>query len=326
MNYRRLGRSGLTVSALGLGCNAFGSRADAASAHRILSLAHERGITLYDTADIYSGSRSEEIVGQWLTSAIRDEIVISTKGGGRTRPGPGGEGASRAHLPGALDASLKRLRTDHVDLYHVHFHDSCVPREETLAAMDSMVRSGKVRYVAVSNHPAWEIALQLGVADRRLLSAPVSTQCSYSLVDRTAELELIPLCLDQGLGLLTYWPLGGGLLTGKYGAKRPAPEGSRLLTQPIFQQSFTPERLAFADEFTRIAAQSAVSPSALALTWVLARPGVSSVLVGATRTEQLRQNLEVVDAAVPAGMLDQLTARSEHSRYTPFRPGGTTAP
>lgn len=318
MEYRRLGHTGFRVSALGLGCNSFGGRAEPAAARTILDRALDAGITLVDTADAYANQASETILGEALAGR-RDRVILSTKGGSRVGDGPNDQGATRHHLVTALDSSLRRLRTDHVDLYTVHFADAETKDEETLAALDDLVRAGKVRYVCASNHAAWQVCRSLWIAERRGTVAFQAVQASYSLVDRTAELELQPLCLDQGLGLIAFWPLGGGLLTGKYGPGEDPPPGSRALTQPIFQRSFTEDRLVLARELRRVAAERGETPNALALAWVLRRPGVCSVLVGATKVEQLEQNLRGLTAQVDDELLKRLDELSAPSRWTPFR-------
>ncbi len=242
MEYRRLGRTGFRVSALGLGCNAFGSRTDEGSARAILDRAIAAGITLVDTADMYAEQDSERILGAALAGR-RDKVLLSTKGGARVGPRPNDGGASRQHLVTALEASLRRLRTDYVDLYSVHFPDPETPDEETLGTLDDLVRAGKIRYVCASNYAAWQVCRALWTSERRNTVAFQAVQASYSLVDRTVELELQPLCRELGLGLIAFWPLGGGLLTGKYAPDQEPPPGSRALTQPVFRASFTHERL-----------------------------------------------------------------------------------
>lgn len=318
MEYRRLGHTGFRVSALGLGCNSFGGRADPVAARAILDRALDAGVTLVDTADSYADQESERIVGEALVGR-RDKVILSTKGGSRVGDGPNDHGATRHHLVTALEHSLRRLRTDYIDLYTVHYADPETKDEETLAALDDLIRAGKVRYVCASNHAAWQVCRALWTAERRGTVAFQAVQASYSLVDRTAELELQPLCLDQGLGLIAFWPLGGGLLTGKYAPGEDPPSGSRALTQPIFQRSFTDDRLMLARELQRIAEERGETPNALALAWVLRRPGVSSVLVGATRAEQLDENLRGLSAQVDDELLKRLDELSTGSRWTPFR-------
>lgn len=317
MEYRRLGHTGFRVSALGLGCNAFGGRADERSAKAILDRALEAGITLIDTADTYAHQASERILGEALAGR-RDEVILSTKGGSQVGDGANERGASRHHLIAALEGSLRRLRTDYVDLYTLHFPDPETKDEETLAALDDLVSSGKIRYICASNYAAWQLCRALWASDRCGTVAFQAVQASYSLVDRTVELEMQPLCLDQGLGLLAFWPLGGGLLSGKYAPGADPPPGSRALTQPVFQQSFTRDRQHLASELRRIACARGESPAALALAWVLRRPAISSVLVGATRVEQLEQNLSALHVELDDELVE-LDELSSPARWTPFR-------
>lgn len=318
MQYRRLGRTGFRVSAVGLGCNAFGSRADESAARAILDRALDAGVTLIDTADMYADQRSEEIIGVAL-SGRRDAVVLSTKGGSRVGAGPNDEGATRHHLVRALEASLRRLRTDYVDLYTVHFPDPYTPDEETMSTLDSFVRAGKIRYVCASNFAAWQVMRSLWASERIGAVTIQAVQASYSLLDRTVETELRPMCQDRGLGLVAFWPLGGGLLTGKYVTDQAPPADSRVLTQPVFQRSFTRERHQLADEFASIARECDVQPAALALSWVLHQETVSSVLVGSTKPDQLSQNLRALDVALDPEMLERLDVLSAAARRTPFR-------
>lgn len=318
MEYRTLGRTGFRVSALGLGCNAFGSRTDERTARSILDRALDAGVTLVDTADMYSDQESERILGEALAGR-RDRVVLSTKGGSRVGSGPNDAGASRHHLVTALEASLRRLRTDWVDLYTVHFPDPETPDEETLRALDDLVSAGKVRYICASNYAAWQVCRALWASDRRGTVAFQAVQASYSLVDRTVELETQPLCRATGLGMVAFWPLGGGVLTGKYAPDEEPPAGSRAMTQPIFQRSFTRERLLLARELQRLARAHEESPAAVALAWVLRRPAVSSVLVGATRVEQLEENLRAIELSLDDALVKELDELSDPARWTPFR-------
>lgn len=318
MEYRTLGHTGFRVSKLGLGCNAFGSRTDEGTARSLIDLALEAGITLVDTADMYSRQQSETILGAVLKGR-RDQVVLSTKGGSRVGPGPNDAGTTRHHLVAGLEASLRRLGTDWVDLYFVHFPDPDTPDEETLRALDDMVSAGKVRYIGVSNYAAWQVCRALWTSDVRNSVAFQAVQASYSLVDRTVELEMQPMCDALGLGLIAFWPLGGGLLTGKYDPDSPPPPGSRALTQPIFQGSFTQERLMLARELGRLVSARGQTPAAVGLAWVMQRKTVSSVLVGATRVEQLEENLRSVELELDDELVSELNALSDSTRWTPFR-------
>src|SRR5919202_319225 len=236
MEYRQLGRSGLRVSALTMGTMTFGGRdqfanvgnTDVAGARRQIDLALDAGVNVVDTADVYSRGVSEEIIGEALEGR-RDRVLLATKVRMPMGEGPNDAGLSRQHIVEACEASLRRLRTDHIDLYQVHEWDGQTPLEETLGALDDLVRSGKVRYIGCSNYAAWQLMKALGVSERRGLERFVSQQVYYSLQSRDIEHEIVPVCLDQGVGILVWSPLAGGLLSGKYRRGHAGPEGSRQL-------------------------------------------------------------------------------------------------
>lgn len=235
MNYRRLGSSGLKVSELGLGTNAFGKRADEKTSIRIIEHALDHGINFIDTANIYAGTESERIIGQALAGK-RQHVVLATKAGLIKGTGPNERGSSRYHLQQELDNSLKRLQTDYVDLYQIHTFDPHTPLDETLRALDDMVSAGKVRYIGASNYAAWEIMKALGISELKGYARYVSTQVSYSLADRTPERELVPLCMDQGVGIIPYFPLAGGFLRGniiRTTGCRPVPGRIRTRTSSV---------------------------------------------------------------------------------------------
>jgi len=290
MNYRKLGSSGLQVSALGLGTNAFGKRADEAASLRIIDYALEQGITFIDTANIYAGTESERIIGLALEGK-RQQAILATKAGLISGQGPNERGSSRHHLIHELEGSLRRLRTDYVDLYQIHTFDPQTPLEETLRALDDMVRSGKVRYIGASNYAAWELMKALGISEAKGLNRYVSTQCSYSLADRTPENELVPFCVDQGVGIIPYFPLAGGILTGKYSNADGIPNGSRAQTDPNFAKFLTADRTQLANAVSDVAQHMGTTPTALSLSWLMERPAVSTVIVGATSLEQLQESL-----------------------------------
>ncbi|MED4959692.1 aldo/keto reductase, partial [Paenibacillus macerans] len=243
MKYRRLGTSGLEVSALGLGTNAFGKRADRETSIRLIHQALDSGINFIDTANIYAGSQSERIIGEALADR-RQGVVLATKAGLVRGEGPNASGSSRLHLQQELEQSLKRLKTDYVDLYQIHTFDPHTPLEETLRTLDDMVRAGKVRYIGASNYAAWELMKAIGISESRGWTRYISTQVSYSLADRTPEQELIPMCADQGVGIIPYFPLAGGILSGKYHSVKEAPAGSRADTDPNFGRFLDEERIA----------------------------------------------------------------------------------
>lgn len=291
MKYYRLGSSGLKVSALGLGTNSFGGRADEQTSTAIIHTAIENGITFIDTANIYTHTESERIIGQALEGK-RHEVVLATKAGLVKGEGPNQKGSSRYHLMQELENSLKRLRTDYVDLYQIHTFDPETPLEETLRALDDMVRSGKVRYIGASNYAAWELMKAIGTSAKEGLNRYVSTQVSYSLADRTPERELVPMCLDQGVGIIPYFPLAGGILTGKYTSTEQAPVGSRADKEPRFVKMLSPDKLELSEQVGKLAGELGVTSSVLSLAWLMHKPAVSSVIVGATSAKQLTDNLQ----------------------------------
>jgi aryl-alcohol dehydrogenase-like predicted oxidoreductase len=318
MKYNRLGSSGLQVSALGLGTNSFGKRAGQQTSIDILHAALDQGINFIDTANIYAGTESERIIGIGLEGR-RQEVVLATKAGLPRHQGPNGGGSSRHHLMLELEGSLSRLKTDYVDLYQIHTFDPYTPLEETLRTLDDMVSSGKVRYIGASNYAAWELMKALGISGAQNLVKYTSIQCSYSLADRTPETELLPLCLDQGLGIIPYFPLAGGILTGKYSGEGAAPAGSRAETDPNFRRFLSPEAIQLSHTVSRIAADTGVSPTVLSLAWLMSRPAVSTVIVGATKVEQVQQNLRSTDIQPDAAVLDKLDkASSAFRRGEPF--------
>lgn len=318
MNYRRLGNSGLKVSQLGLGTNAFGKRADQGTSTRIIDHALDHGINFIDTANIYAGSESERIIGEALAGK-RHNVVLATKAGLVSGQGPNERGSSRYHLQQELEDSLKRLKTDYVDLYQIHTFDPHTPLEETLRTLDDMVSSGKVRYIGASNYAAWEIMKALGISELRGYARYVSTQTSYSLADRTPELELVPLCLDQGVGIIPYFPLAGGILTGKYGQGASTPSGSRAETDPNFNRFLEDRNLKLGQQVSQLAAEHGHSPSALSLAWLMNRPAVSTVIVGATKTEQLDDNLKSLEIEIDETLGSSLDEISDDFVYAkPF--------
>jgi len=309
MIYRTLGRSGLNVSAYALGTNAFGGRADEETSIAIIHHALDHGVNLIDTANIYTNSNSERIIGKALRGR-RDQAVVATKCALKVGDGPNDEGASRTHIMREIDRSLARLATDYVDLYQIHTWDEHTPLEETLRALDDLVRTGKVRYVGCSNYAAWQVTRGLWVSDRRRFVRYESVQPAYSPADRRIEAELVPCCLAEGLGLLVYFPLAGGVLTGKYKPGTPPPQGSRALTQPQFAKRLTEQNLRLAQDMTGLASEIGCTISQLTLAWVMSRPGITSALVGATKVAQQEENLKAVDLKVPPQILDRVTELS----------------
>ncbi|MDO7907608.1 aldo/keto reductase [Paenibacillus sp. JX-17] len=314
MEYRRLGSSGLQVSALGLGTNAFGKRADEKTSVDIVHAALDHGVNFIDTANIYAGTESERIIGLALKGR-RYEAVLATKAGLVRRDAPNGQGSSRYHLMRELEESLNRLQTDHVDLYQIHTFDPLTPLEETLRTLDDMVTSGKVRYIGASNYAAWELMKALGISEFRNWARYVTIQTSYSLADRTPEQELVPLCLDQGIGIIPYFPLAGGILTGKYNEDGAAPAGSRAETDPNFNRFLLERNVKLGQQVSYLAAAHEYTPSVLSIAWLLNRPAVSTVIVGATRVEQLEHNLQSLEIRPASDLLEELDRISDDFRY-----------
>lgn len=314
MQYRSLGASGLKVSVLGLGTNAFGSRADRDTSMRIIHAALDAGINFLDTANIYSNTKSEEIIGEALVER-RHDAVVGTKAGISRGSGPNDGGASRAHLTYELHESLRRLRTDYVDLYQIHRFDDNTPLEETLRTLDDFVRQGKVRYIGASNYAAWQLMKALAISEREHLTRFVAVQPGYSLADRTVEAELVPLCLDQGVGLIPYFPLAGGILTGKYASADNPPPGSRLETQPGFARRLTEDRLELGRQVAAVAERIGTTPGALSLAWLYQKPSVATVIAGATKPEQVHENLKSADVVLDQAVMAELDAISESFKH-----------
>jgi aryl-alcohol dehydrogenase-like predicted oxidoreductase len=320
MQLRTLGSSGCAVSCLALGTMTFGAETDEEGAHAQLDAFVEAGGNLVDTADVYSHGVSEQIIGSWLaarSSQVRDRVVLATKA--RFPMGPDGNdaGLSRRHLQRALDASLRRLGVDCVDLYQVHAWDPLTPLLETLSALDDLVRSGKVRYVGLSNFTGWQVQKAVALARAEGLEVPVSLQPQYNLLVRELEWEVVPSCLDAGLGLLPWSPLGGGWLTGKYRPDSRPTGATRLGEDPErgveaydrrARRQRTWDVVAAVDE---VAGRHGVSMAQVALAWLLDRPGISSVVLGARTMTQLRDNLGAVDVRLESADLDRLDAASD---------------
>ncbi|MDI3298772.1 MAG: aldo/keto reductase [Bacillota bacterium] len=300
---RRLGRSGLTVPVIGLGTMMFGEKTDREEARRIVDRALEAGVDLIDTADVYAGGESERMLGEILQGR-RQRVILASKGG---RPTELGEGLSRRYLFLAVEASLRRLRTDWIDLYQVHYWDPSTPLEETLEALDALVRQGKIRYAGVSNWAAWQLALGLGRAEARGWSRPVAVQARYNLAYRDAEAELLPLCAREGIGLLAYSPLAGGVLTGKY--LEGVPEGSRGWQNPAWQERrLTPRAQAAARAVREAAGRLGWTPGQVALAWLLEHEEVSSALVGPRTLAQWEEALAAAERRLPEAELAALSA------------------
>ncbi len=291
-----MGRTGLNVSALCLGTVPFGSQVDETAARGIVSACLDGGINFFDTANSYNDGRSEEIVGA-LLEGRRHEVVIATKVQSRVGSGVNDGGLSRAHIMRAAEDSLRRLRTDYIDLYQAHWPDYETPLEETAAAMDDLVRQGKVRYVGCSNYPAWYLARSLWISDVRNLARIDCVQPRYNLLDRSAEAELYPLCLDQGVGVIPYNPIAGGFLTGKYRRGEEAPPGTRFAVRAdiYMPRYWNDANFDALERLVAVASGAGLPPGLMALAWSMRHPAVTSSIVGATSPEQVNDNLKAVD-------------------------------
>jgi aryl-alcohol dehydrogenase-like predicted oxidoreductase len=326
MEYRPLGNSGLRVSALTLGTMTFGGRdnfaavgsTDVAAATRQVDLCLDRGVNFIDTANVYSAGVSEEIVGETIKGR-RDRVVLATKARMPMGDGPNDAGLSRHHLIAECENSLRRMQVDHIDLYQVHEWDGETPLEETLAALDALVQSGKVRYVGISNYAGWQLMKALAIADSYGFVRPVTQQIYYSLQARDAEYELVPIAVDQGIGILVWSPLAGGLMSGKYRRDQEWPAGSRHLTDwnepPVRNQEQVYDVV---DALVEIGEGHGVSAAQVALAWLLDRPGIVSLIVGARTEEQLADNLGAAELVLSDGERDRLEELSRPPLLYPY--------
>jgi aryl-alcohol dehydrogenase-like predicted oxidoreductase len=306
MQYRQLGRSGVRVSVIGLGTNRFGSeRMAQEEVTRVIDAALDLGINFLDSADIYQGGRSEETIGAALKGR-RGRFVVATKYKSRTGQGPNDSGASRYHLYDAIEASLRRLQTDHIDLYYVHSWDETTPVDEMLRGLDDLVRAGKVRYIGASNFLAWQVARANLLAELRGWSPFVVTQEHYHMLERGVEHEMLPYCRYSTTGLIPYFPLAGGFLTGKYRRGEAAPAGSRGESNKYVQQYMTTDNYTKIEELARWAEARGHTLGHLAQAWLLSHPEVSSVITGATRLEQVQENVSASDWVLTPAEVDEV--------------------
>jgi len=290
MEYKSLGASGLQVSTVGLGCNNFGMRIDKEKSAEVVSRALELGINFFDTADIYGGTLSEQFLGEALGER-RKHVIVATKFGGPTGEGPGNRGGSRRYIVQAVEASLRRLNTDYIDLYQYHFPEVKTPIEEALRAMDDLVRSGKVRYIGSSNMSGWQAVEAHWVAKSEHLNTFTTAQNEYSLIDRRAERELVPACRQYGIGILPYFPLASGLLTGKYSRSEKPAEGTRIAAWGARgEELLTDRNFDIVEGLQKFAAERDKSLLDVAIGWLASQDVVSSVIAGATKPEQVEQN------------------------------------
>lgn len=331
MDYRQLGSSGLRVPELSFGTATFGGtgplfgawgRSDETEARRLIDICLEAGVTLFDTADVYSNGASETVLGAGIKGR-RDRVLISTKTALPMGDGPGDWGSSRARLIRAVDESLLRLGTDHIDLFQLHAFDASTPTEELMGTLDMLISAGKLRYAGVSNYPGWQVMKAQAIADRHGWPRLVAHQVYYSLIGRAYEADLMPLGADQGVGAIVWSPLGWGRLTGKIGRDRPIPEGSRLHDTEQFAPPVETEHLyRVVDALEAVAAETGKSVPQVAINWLLRRPTVASVIIGARNEAQLRDNLGAVGwelSAVQIAALDAASAVVPPYPHTPYR-------
>jgi aryl-alcohol dehydrogenase-like predicted oxidoreductase len=310
MNIRRMGRTGLRVSEVCLGTMTFGLQADEATAFAVMDVADRAGVTFFDTADVYplgggpeDIGKTEEVVGNWLNArGARQRIVLATKCRGATGPGPNDQGLSRKHILQACDDSLRRLKTDYIDLYQTHHADPETPIDETLGAFDDLVRAGKVRYAGCSNYPAWQLADALWTSRQLGLARFDCVQPRYNLLFRMIEAELLPLCRAHGVGVIVYNPLAGGMLTGKYRSTREVQPGTRFALPrrgEAYRKRYWNDAVFEAvDGLATFLAPRGKSLTHTALAWALAQPGITSAIVGASKPEQLEDSLRAVDVTL----------------------------
>lgn len=327
MDYRFLGKSGFRVPALSFGTGTFGGKGelfgswgntDIAEATRLVDICLDAGLNMFDSADVYSGGLAESILGAAIKNR-RDKVLISTKATFRFDDGPNNVGSSRFHLINTVDAALKRLGTDYIDLFQLHGFDARTPIEETLSTLDDMVRAGKIRYLGVSNFSGWHLMKSLAASDRHGWSRYVANQTYYSLIGRDYEWELMPLGIDQGVGAVVWSPLGWGRLTGKIRRGQPRPEVTRLSATADYGPPVDDERLyRVVDALDAIATETGKTVPQIALNWLLQRPTVSTVVIGARTEEQLRQNLGAVGWSLTTEQVASLDEASASTAVYPY--------
>jgi aryl-alcohol dehydrogenase-like predicted oxidoreductase len=327
MEYRTLGRSGLKISTMTMGTMTFGGaggfakvgNTDLAGARRLIDLCIDSGINLLDTANAYSGGLSEEIIGDALGGKRKGDVLIASKVRMPVGKGPNDQGLSRYHVIRECEGSLRRLKTDVIDIYFVHQWDGLTPLEETLAALDTLVEQGKVRYVGCSNYSGWHIMKALGISERERRPRFVTQQIHYTLEAREAEYELLPISVDQGLGVLVWSPIAGGLLSGKHRRNQAAPEGSRQLagwTEPPIRDE---DRLwNIVDVLVEIGTERDVSAAQIALAWLLGRPAISSLVIGGRNEAQFKDNIAAADLKLTAEERSRLDAVSKPPLLYPY--------
>ncbi len=312
MRYRTLGKSGLQVSVVGLGCNNFGRRLDEAATARVVHMAIDCGITLFDTADVYGSGESESYLGAALRGR-RDQAVIATKFASSMGEGPYNKGGSRRYIYKAVEDSLRRLDTDYIDLYQMHWPDPATPIEETLSALNDLVHQGKVRYIGSSNFAGWQIADAAWISRTEHLAPFISAQNQYSLLNRSIEHDVIPACERFGVGMLPYSPLANGLLTGKYRRGQPAPDGTRLAGSPRAGEMLSDQNFDVVEGLERFAKERGITLLDVAIGGLAAQPAVDSVIAGATKPEQIEANVKAgswVPTPEDLAEIDRIAPRS----------------
>lgn len=310
IEYRTVGKTGIKVSNLCLGTMSFGGNADEQTAIRMYESCRELGINFFDTADVYNGGRAEEILGQCI-AGCREEVVISTKVFYPTGTAVNEKGLSRRHILAAADNSLKRLNTEYIDFYFVHSFDDETAMEETIRALDDLQRQGKILYPAVSNWAAWQMAKALGISTRECLVRFELIQPMYNLVKRQAEVEIFPFARSEQLGVISYSPLGAGLLTGKYGTGK-RPEQGRIVDEARYRDRYRSERdYQVADQLTKYANAAGVAPATLAVAWVMSNPAVTAPIIGARNLDQLKDSLRAAEFELTEQMRMEISQLSE---------------
>ena len=308
MQYTLLGRTGITVSRLCFGTMSFGNEADEATSAAMFARCLDAGINFFDTANSYTNGRAEEILGG-LIKGKRDELIITSKVCSAVGPGPNNRGLSRRHIMLQIEQSLRRLQTDRLDFYFVHHFDAKTPIEETLHALDDLVRQGKIVHPAVSNWAAWQIAKALGISEHHVWARFECIQPMYSLVKRQAEVEILPLAQSEQMGVISYSPLGGGMLTGKYAGGQP--DQGRFLVNTMYQKRYAEQMYAdISARFAQYAREQGVHPATLAVAWVMAHPGISAPIIGARNVEQLEASLAAAEFTLDAEQYAAISALS----------------
>lgn len=309
MEYKLLGRTGVKVSSLCFGTMSFGGIADEKTSAAMFNQCREAGVNFFDCANVYVGGQSEEILGR-LIADCRDEVFITSKVYFNTGKGVNDGGSSRYHIVRAVEGSLRRLNTDFIDLYFIHHFDDTTPLEETLCVLNDLVRQGKVLYIGASNYAAWQVAKALGISRQHAWARFECIQPMYNLVKRQAEVEILPMAISEQVGVISYSPLGGGLLTGKYGTDK-RPDSGRLLENDMYKERYAAKEVyQIADDFTQLAQEVGVSPVSLAIAWVNAHPGITAPIIGARNPEQLQPALAAVDIDMTPDLYQRIAALS----------------